>query len=180
MDIKEFTKLHNKLMELGYEKEIQWQENLKICEDSAEFCQEYIWVVINSGMKNQIARIIMDRINKAMEYGKDISAVFGHKGKVSAIKDMLNNYEKIFEQFIKAEDKLEFLESLSWIGKITKFHLIKNLGYDYVKPDRHLIRIANKYNITPDELCNKLSKKAGLRKATVDIILWRSANLGIL
>lgn len=75
---------------------------------------------------------------------------------------------------------MEYLQTLPWICPITKYHLTKNLGLDVCKPGRHLVRIAGDYDMTPEELCEKLSKEAGDRVAMVDNGIWRAANLGFI
>jgi hypothetical protein len=81
---------------------------------------------------------------------------------------------------VPAADKLSFFESLPWIGPITKYHLAKNFGVECCKPDRHLVRIARQYDMTPDELCRKLAEETGNSVNTVDTVLWRAANLGFI
>lgn len=180
MEAGQYLDIKGELIEKGYGNEIDWAEDVKPCEKPILFFQEYGWVIINSGMKNQVARIIWDRIVDALLEGRDISEVFNHKGKVAAIKYGWKNQEKIFNDFKKAVDKLSYLKSLPWIGDITKFHLAKNLGYDYVKPDRHLVRIARKFSFTPYEMCIRLSKATGDRLGVVDLVIWRAGNLGML
>lgn len=177
---EDFLTLYNELIKRGYEDEIDWSENLQPCSDSEVFCQEYIWVVLNSGMKNQIARKIYERIKTALSQSRPISSVFKHKGKAEAILNMTLVKDELFTMYQGAEDKLIFLESLSYIGEVTKYHLAKNLGVDTAKPDRHLVRIAKQFNMTCFELCEKLSKEMGLRIATIDVVLWRAANLGLI
>ncbi len=180
MSPHKYLDLKEELIKLGYSKEIEWAENIKKCTDSTSFCQEYIWVICNSGMKNQIAEIIYKRILQAIIDHVDISEVFGHKGKVLAIKSMICCHKGMFKAYLEAEDKLEFCEGLPWIGKITKYHLCKNLGENVIKPDRHLARIAKKHNTDPFSLCQKLSERIGDNLHTVDVVLWRAANLGLI
>ncbi len=176
----EFLKLRDELLKRGYEKEIDWQETLKPCEDAKQFLLEYIWVVVNSGMKNQIARKIHRRICTAIEAGTPIAGAFGHKGKVKAIEYGCENFQRLFDGYIQSPCKLEYLKMLPWIGPITKYHLAKNLGEDVVKPDRHLVRIAKRDGTTCFEMCRKLAAETGMRIATVDVIIWRAANLGLV
>jgi len=180
MNTDEYLSLKQNLIDKGYAEEIDWAETIQPCESSIVFFQEFMWVVLSSGMKNQIARMIWDRIIEAMDAGIPISDVFGHKGKIQAIETVCKNRNKLFEDYQQTSDKLLFLESLPWIGKITKYHLAKNLGLDFCKPDRHLVRIAEEHNTTPTELCEKLSVATGDRIGTVDQVIWRSANLGII
>jgi hypothetical protein len=179
MTIDNYFTLKANLIESGYADEIDWQTNLQPITDPIIFRNEAIWVILNSGMKAQIARLIHTRIWQAINDKRDISEVFGHKGKVKAIKFILENYTEMFNQYGFSFDKLEFLQSLPYIGKITKFHLAKNLGFDVVKPDRHLVRIASFYGFKDcNELCKWISSSSGDRVSVVDIVLWRSANLG--
>lgn len=180
MNKNQFMVLRQRIIDAGYGEEIVWQESLKPCEDAQVFCWEYIWVVINAGMKNQIARQIFDKVRVALFGGKSASSVFHHEGKAKAIDKMWATYQKEFVWYQQADDKIAHLKSLPWIGDITKYHLAKNLGFDVAKPDRHLERISKQYNTTPLNLCEKLSKETGYRIATVDLIIWRAANLGMI
>lgn len=180
MTPERYLDLKGQLINLGYDDEIDWCENVDPSEQLENFIFEYIWVVCNSGMKNQIAEVIYKRILQAIIDHRSISSVFGHKGKVKAIEYAIKHRDSIVDKFMKAKDKLVFLETLPWIGKITKYHLARNLGLDYVKPDRHLQRIAEKNNTTPTKLCSKISNKVGDRIGTVDVVIWRSANLGLI
>lgn len=175
-----FFELSNKLLDAGYSEEIGWQRDLKPCSNALDFACEAVWVIINSGMKEQIARKIWERIQDVWQKGGETSTAFKHKGKVKAIDFVWNHKTLLFDNYQKAENKIEYLKSIPFIGNITCFHLAKNLGHDCVKPDRHLVRVANSYNTTPDELCEMLSKETGEKKCVIDIILWRSCNLGLL
>lgn len=173
-----YLELYRRVVEAGYGLEIEWQESLKPCEDAYEFKQQYIWVVISSGIKNQVARLIEKRIYAAIDNGEALSGAFHHATKVRAIDYMREHYRELFGQYQAAEDKLVFLETLQHIGPVTKYHLAKNLGLDCVKPDRHLVRIAQRYKTTPEALCRRLALQVGQRVSTVDLVIWRAANLG--
>lgn len=177
MTVDIYIQLKQTLIDMGYGEEIEWQLNNQPCTDADDFAGEAVWVILNSGMKNQVAQQIRDRIWEARRQNGDISEVFGHKGKVSAIKYLFDNKARLFHEYLNIEDKIGYLRSLPWIGPITCWHLAKNLGHDCVKPDRHLVRIAKQTNQTPDELCLELSRATGDKVSVVDIILWRAANL---
>lgn len=176
----EYLELHEKVEAAGYGNEIAWAQSLNPCSNSSVFLWEAIWVIINSGMKNQVAKEIEQRVYKAIERGDPISTAFGHKGKVKAIEYMLENRQRLVGEYLEAHDKLAYLETLPWIGPITKYHLGKNLGLDVVKPDRHLVRIAGKEGKTPLELCKEVSELTGDKLAVVDSVIWRAANLGMI
>ena len=119
MDKSQYIQLKEKLISAGYQKEIEWAENIKPCEDAESFFCEYSWVVLNSGMKEQIARIIWERILQAIKKGDRISSAFRHKQKAAAIQAMKENREHCFKTYQEAPDKLIFLRTLKFIGKIT-------------------------------------------------------------
>jgi hypothetical protein len=181
MDKTLYFNLKNKLIELGYGEEIDWQTNVGECSNSWDFRDEAIWVILNSGMKEQIARQIWKRIQDARETGRDISEVFGHTGKVGAIKYITANCGKLFSDYVDASDKIAFLKTIPFIGGITCYHLAKNLGHDVVKPDRHLVRIAREHGFENcNVMCDELSRHTGDKVSVIDIVLWRSANLGLI
>jgi hypothetical protein len=100
--------------------------------------------------------------------------VFGHPGKASGIDAIWAKREQLYAEYMGAEDKVAFLAMLAWIGPITKFHLAKNFGGDFAKPDVHLNRLAQAEDTTAQELCQRLAAETGYRAATIDLILWRA------
>jgi len=180
MRVEQYRGLYRKVSKAGYWCEIQWARSLGPCRKARVFAYEAIWVIISSGMKNQVARKIEEKVYDAINCGQAIKCAFRHKGKAEAIQYIVDNHERLFAEYLAAEDKLAYLESLPWIGGITKYHLAKNLGLDVVKPDRHLVRIAGKEGKTPLDLCKELSELTGDSLAVVDSVLWRAANLGMI
>ena len=184
MTIETYLDLKEKIIAAGYASEIDWAEDLKPVADSWTFFCGYVWVVVNAGMREQVARNIYDSIMANFKGGGLPSNVFGHKGKCKAIVETLARLSEVFEKY-KALDsdeaRIEFLETLPFIGKITKYHLAKNLGVTGVaKPDRHLARIAKGFKTTAQELCEKISEATGDTVALVDLVIWRAANLGFV
>jgi hypothetical protein len=182
MKISYYLDLKKTLIEDGYADEIDWQTNLEPVTNSLLFRDETIWVILNSGMKEQIARIIHGRIWHAINNGEDISKAFGHKQKVAAIKFVLKNFATLFNGYLNSDQKIDYLkDNIPFIGGITKYHLAKNLGHDCVKPDRHLVRIAKEYGFTDCvEMCRNISAQTGDKVCVIDIVLWRAANLGLI
>lgn len=175
-----FQNLLQKIEDMGYSYEIKWQRDLKPCDNSLDFACEAIWVVLNSGMREQVARKIWHRIRDCWEKGGSTSDVFNHSGKVAAIDFIWANSKELFDKYREADEKIEFLKTIPFIGNITCYHLAKNLGHDCVKPDRHLIRVAGAHGKTPDEFCQIISEETGEKKCVVDIVIWRACNLGVL
>lgn len=160
----------------GYQKEIDLVENRKFEDvDSKHFFWEYTFVVFNTGMKNQVAESMYRKFAS-----EGIGAV-KHPGKKKAIKRAMKEYPKWFrclKYFDTVDGKLDYLESLPFIGKVNRYHLARNLGIDVAKPDRHLVRMAEIFGY-PDvqEMCDEVSKNTGDRIGTVDLVLWRYSNL---
>ena len=179
MKTETFLELRQKVIDAGFQDEITWAENIR-CRDSSDFFAEYVWVVISGGMKNQVAQKIHSRVMVAIIDRVPINTVFRHWGKVKAINQVLANLKEIYCEYLMDNDKLSWLQTLPYIGPITKYHLAKNLGLDAAKPDRHLARIADSYGMNTQELCEKLARETGGKVAVVDQIIWRAANLGFI
>lgn len=175
-----YLDLKAKIIQHGYEKEVAWAESIAPCTSANFFLDEYIWVVLNAGMREQVARGIFGRVQEAIGENIPILEVFAHTGKAAAITKMLTSYHEAFSGYQEATDKISYLETLPFIGKVTKYHLAKNLGLDCIKPDRHLVRISKSYNMTPVEMCKKLAAETGEKLATIDLVIWRAANLGFI
>ena len=166
----------------GYQDEIDYVRNIKPISEQkeADFFREFVWVVLNAGMKEQIARKIFD---KYFDSCGD-SSVIGHKGKRDAIEQGFVYSKKWFEHLQllhTTQSQLNFFESLPWVGPITKYHLARNLGIDCVKPDRHLVNWAKRLGyVSPYDMCRDIQyfmddpqEKLGV----IDVILWRYCNL---
>lgn len=175
-----YLTLKERIVVAGFAHEVDWAEEVSHPVSSWGFWCEYGFVVVNSGMKNTIARVIWERIYKAVLDGHPVPSAFGHPGKAAAIQKIHDEREVWFQCYRDASDKLAFLELMPWIGPITKYHLAKNYGLDFCKPDRHLVRIAEGYNLTPVEMCQALANVTGDRIGTVDLVIWRAAAEGMI
>jgi hypothetical protein len=180
MDASKYFDLKAAVLERGFADEISWAEDIQPCESADDFALEHAFVVCNSGMKAQIAVVIYRKVRAALLAGRPVVEVFGHKGKAAAIEHVWASRAQLFAEFTAAADKLTFLESLPWIGGITKYHLAKNFGVPCCKPDRHLVRIAEGYGTTPEALCRRLADETLNSVPVIDTVLWRAANLGML
>lgn len=173
-----YLEVRRLVLDAGYAHESDWAQYLQPVKDPLIFWREFTWVVLNSGMKNQIAEKIWNKVRPAVESGASASSVFGHKGKSQAIDYVWENRERLLSEYTSARDKVQWCETLPWIGGITKWHLAKNYGHDCAKPDRHLVRIAGAEG--PHKLCERLSELTGDRIATIDVVIWRAANLRLI
>jgi hypothetical protein len=180
MNPSKYLELKNKIIGLGYGSDIDWSENVSPPNDPYDLLQEYIFVVCNSGMKAQIAVGIFNRIIEAIINNIPIWLVFKNFHKVNAINHVYGLKNHYFNQYLKSSNVLEFCESLPYMGETIKYHLAKNLGFDCIKPDRHLVRISKTYGMDPFTMCGKLSEKTGDSLNTVDTVIWRAANQRIV
>lgn len=178
LSAERYVELRGRLCDLGYGSEIEWSRTVPKVSDPLAFWCEYAWVVLNSGMRAQVAVGIWARVRPCVLAGESAGKVFGHKGKAAGIDHVFAHRDRLLAEYLAAENKIEWLRELPWVGDITKWHLAKNFGHDCAKPDRHLVRIAGAEGV--NELCVRLSRQTGDRVATVDLVIWRAANLGLL
>jgi hypothetical protein len=162
------------------EDDIEWAQALQPPSDPAQFAVEAIFVICNSGMKNTVARKIFQRCCDALADGRPVLEVFGHVGKAAAIETIWRDRAQLLAGYLDAGDQLAFLETLPWIGGITKYHLAKNFGLQLAKPDVHLQRLADREGCTAQALCERLAGELGLSVAAVDTVLWRACANGVL
>ena len=177
--IRFFVDAYQYVTKNGYDREIDWARSLGLDKCTEEqFFQEYVWVVLNSGMKEQVARKIYTDFMK----GQDVNLI-GHPMKRKAVFKIMNDYSiKEILTDLRAteaiEEQLAILDDLPMIGPITKYHLAKNIGLDIAKPDRHLVRLAERFHYpNPQVLCEALALEFSERVAVIDQILWRYCNL---
>jgi hypothetical protein len=176
----QYVALKKRVGNAGYWDELDWSEDLQRCQAPCHFVREFIYVVINGGMKAQIAQNIYNKVMRAIGDGNSAGCGLGHAGKAGAIDRAMKEGCDWFTTYLEQPDddaRLAYLEALPWIGPITKRHLAKNLGMDCAKPDRHLVRIAGSAE-KAHRLCRSLASATGDRISTVDLVIWRAANLG--
>lgn len=105
--------------------------------------------------------------------------IINHPGKVNAVikaAAIIIKDRPISERLASMNDDevLEYLESYPFIGSVTRYHLARNCGYDVVKPDVHLVRLADYLGYeTPDKLVSEIAVFANEKKAVIDYVLWR-------
>lgn len=180
-----YLQVCRQLASLGHGGDYDWAQSVKAPATPEDLAGEYVWVILNSGMRNTVARKIMDKVMPCLLAGRPVSDVFGHKAKAAAIEETWENREAVYLQFLEMnargpDDVVDWCEGLPWIGEITKYHLAKNLGVDVAKPDRWLIRLADAEGETVNALCGRLACATGDRIAAVDVVLWRACAVGVL
>ncbi len=162
------------------QNDIEWAESRRAPQDADHFAFDCIFVIANSGMKNTVAQKIFDKSVVALVAGTPVFDVFKHPGKSSAMETIWRDRVPLLASYHLADDKLAFCETLPCIGNITKYHLAKNFGAPVAKPDVHLQRLADRAGVTPQHLCEALSRETGWKVGTVDTLLWRLCAVGII
>jgi hypothetical protein len=178
--LAQYRGLKEQLVQLGWADEIEWASNIELPESPEAFWGEYAWVVINAGMREQIARKIWTKVRPAVMSGRSAHDEFGHRSKADAIDLVWSKRHELhheLQELFTDQAKLIWCDGLPWIGPITKYHLAKNIGLDVAKPDRHLVRLSRD---DVQNFCRNLSELSGDRVACVDTVLWRAANLGLI
>lgn len=186
----------NYIITKGYSDEIDWQDSLNYEELTPQkFMHEISWVIIASGMNDKVVRKIFPKIKESMFnfesyeliykdkikcYKKGIK-ILNHKGKIDAIIYVAEYIHKNSFETLKnniSRDGISFIQTFPYMGQATSYHLAKNIGLNFAKPDRHLLRISSVlgYN-NPHELCTEIADKTQEKKSLVDLVLWRYSTL---
>ena len=175
-------------------REIAWQRATRPGHfTETDLLREAAWVILCGGFREATVRRIFNYVSlcffdwesasEIAEVGTDCvaaaSTVFNHPRKLSAIVDVAQRVAHLGFAEIKnriiGEPVIE-LRHFSYIGKVTAWHLAKNLGFDVAKPDRHLVRLAQVHGFADAHaLCAALSQATGEPVRVVDLILWRYA-----
>jgi hypothetical protein len=152
------------------------------------FWGEYIWCVYTSGFNASVVSKMYPRLWNAYSkapplgdmpwdaVGIMIAPINANCQKFKAIKATATHLKEIgWDEFRKRY--LTHVDNIprgcNYIGKITKYHLGRNIGLDCVKPDLHLNRVAKWYGwANPHEMCSYLSERLGERIGVVDFVLW--------
>lgn len=180
----------------GFFSEIYWQEKTSIDSvDDSAFLSEHAWVVLSSGMNVKVVEKLYKSlapvfnnwedanyiVNNKVSIKSDALKYFAHSSKLDAmifmavhiathgLLDTMNSIQKFGP---------EFLEQFPFLGPATSRHLAKNLGFNVSKPDRHLVRISEKFGyMSVDFLCREISYLTGDKMNVIDVVLWRYATI---
>jgi hypothetical protein len=188
-----------------YSKEMEDISSVKFEELTPEkFFLECVWVIHATGFNAQVVGQMMPKLTAA--YGRwnilgrenreniveRVAVICNNPAKIESIRliagIMLDNdvgikakWESFKQERLSSPDKLK---ELPYIGKVTCFHLARNIGLlDSVKPDLHLVRLTKYWGYQSCvELCEYFQesheKKTGIRYplGIIDLILWYAAS----
>lgn len=163
------------------------------------FFREHIWVVHATGFSAKAVGKFMPRLLEA--YGPwNLMTLDKFDDVYERVRKVCDNRQKIkavyatadlmcSKMFVKEhavgwhEFKQDFLSTpaklaeLPYIGKVTCFHLGRNIGLlECVKPDLHLIRLADHWGFKDcEEMCRAV-RPDGMPLGLVDLCLWYVAS----
>ncbi len=188
-------------------KEIRYNLNHYVIFTPEEFAYECFYVVCVAGFKQDYAKAMCEKVidfvkkNEIFEL-EDLETIYKNRLKIKAIKDIWDNRKKYQEKFYSLkniDEKVNFLGSLPFVGDITKYHLARNFGLDFVKYDIWIQRLGvafykaedfvdkvNNSKLLPeikyfcDVMFKKLQKETGEKVGFLDVVLWRSCQKGLL
>ena len=157
--------------------------------------REAAWVILSSGFRESVVRNCFpgvstaflewcsaDRILHRREACRASALrAFGHTGKVEAILTVVEQVDSQGVEIIRdglAGCGPDYLQRFPYVGPVTARHLAKNLGVAVVKPDRHLVRLANEFGQDSVEaMCDDIATVVGDSVAVIDVVFWRYAVL---
>lgn len=163
----------------------------------ADLLREMAWVVLCSGFREKVVRRVFSKVSLCFfdwSSAEEIathsalcvltaSDVFGSKAKLNAIAQ---NAELVAQEGFQAihqeilHSPIEALTRFRWIGPITSYHLAKNLGFEFAKPDRHLQRVCRTFGFNDaQQMCTSIAAQTNLSVAQVDTIIWRICEMGL-
>jgi hypothetical protein len=200
LDSHRYEAIRDRLFQLDieYEREWNWAQTVTPPESADDFAYQAIWVICCSGFRAQAARVTEEKVRVALANGRSATEVFPSSGKGRAIDTIWANRGRYFAEFAElltrqasAEEVIEWVAEakIPYVGGgILRYHFAKNLGIPCAKPDRHLARLAGvAEDDNPEEnyqavmaICRRLAESTGDKVGTVDLVLWRACNLGIL
>lgn len=189
-------------------KELRYLLNENKIFTPEEFAYEVFYVICVAGFKQDYAKRMCENIINLIEEKNDIidindlNKIYGNKNKVKSIFNVWENrkiYQEKFYSLTNIDDKVNYLGTLPYIGNITKFHLARNLGLNFVKydiwiqrlgvalyGDENLVNLVNNTKLLPeikkacDIMFENLFNLTLEKKGFIDVVLWRACQKGLL
>ncbi len=186
---------YNYCLSAGIEKDrLDWVKCLPYPEGITDkyFLGELAWCVFNAGMKEELIRRKWPALQEAFRFfsvnmvrlsaakvRREALMIINHPGKVEAV---ITAARRIFAEgpigaklaVMTIEEALAYLQTFPFIGPVTRYHLARNIGFDVVKPDRHIVRITEFFGYDDcDAFVGEIAAQVLEPKGHVDFILWQ-------
>ena len=184
------------VLNAGFGEEIMWQGSLNFDDvTESDFLREHAWVALSAGMHERVVRQRFQAVSRCFYDWKSADTIVTREDSCRRLAlQHFNNYRKIegiietariitsvgFKSYKEAIrlNPLQVLQSLPFVGPVTCYHLAKNIGLPYAKPDRHLVRLANSVGYSNvQQFCKVIGESTGDSVPVVDIVLWRFATI---
>ena len=176
--------------------------------DADAFAEEVAYVILASGFRQKVAKAkfaeIMGFIRTHSESDvveANLLPIFGNVHKVRAICSVWRDRQKWRDGFYAipvadVDGRLDYLESMPYIGRITRNHIARNLGMNKVKYDVWIQRlgvalygrgdeqvsspVTDEVRCACDTMFAEISVATGLPIGYIDVVLWKACQEGIL
>ena len=187
-----YSTAKNWLLDQGYEEEITWQaDQLPGAVSEREFLREAAWVVYCSGFREATVRRHFDFLSlcffdwsSAMQISLSADLcistamhAIANRRKHSAVAAIAGRVaEATYPAFKRTflQEPIATFRTLPFLGPVTAIHLAKNLGFDVAKPDRHLVRLKDRFGFNNvEEMCQSIATSSGDSVKVIDLVLWR-------
>jgi endonuclease III len=207
-----FFSLEKQLRDCGHDSDnqsfdeiLENLQNKKIYSPD-DFASHCAYVILAGGFSQKTAKRIHETIIHLLKsHGANFDILiknFNNKNKISAICKIWDNREKLcndYYQITDLENKINYLQKLPHIGKITANHLARNLGEDVVKYDIWIQRLGCVFAQRPelssqinnanlncdiktacDNMFAHLTQETNLPRGYIDVVLWKAAQLRLI
>ncbi len=174
--------------------------------DADTFAEHCVYVILAGGFSQKTAKRIHGEIMDFLRTrGSDFDGLFSlfhNKNKINAVCKIWNSRAQLRDEYYSLNDtdaRVNYLARLPHIGKITANHLARNLGEDVVKYDIWIQRLGALYAGNPalgakidnkklcpeirgvcDAMFDDLCRQTGLPRGYIDVVLWKSAQVGLI
>lgn len=198
-----FENLDTRLREMGLDSDDKSFDEIKEILSNPphlspdDFASTVSYVILAGGFSQKTAKKIHKIIMSKMPANTgDLLQIFNNKNKINAIVKIWNDRESYRDGFYKCsslDEKLNYLQKLPHIGKITANHLARNLGENVVKYDIWIQRLGVIYGGKPglykkidngkldsdvkkccDDMFEHLHNETGLPIGYIDVVLWKA------
>jgi hypothetical protein len=170
--------------------ELEWlsARDKKSCEVPEDFFEQYVWCVYVSGFNAAIVAAKWPQLTKAwmgfnpymceknqyLEADKVISNSKKNLEITKISQEIRACGSKFVDRFTRKylDDRYK-MQRLPFMGETTSYHLARNLGFDYVKPDLHLTRLMKLFNFGSAEvMCQHVNNRTGCPIPLVDFAMF--------
>lgn len=174
--------------------------------DPDAFAENCVYVILAGGFSQKTAKKIHAQIMDFLRMrGADFNGLFSlfhNKNKINAVCKIWTERAKLRDEYYSLNDtnaRVIYLSRLPHIGKITANHLARNLGENVVKYDIWIQRLGALYAGNPaltakidnkklcpeiknacDAMFDNLVKKTELPRGYIDVVLWKSSQVGLI